>query len=51
MTWDGTYYRVVDVGDDKVYTYTSSGAYTSAQDLDLDSDNDTPRGMTWDGTY
>ena len=51
MTWDGTYYRVVDSTDDKVYTYSSSGTSTSAQDFDLDSDNSAPRGITWDGTY
>ena len=51
ITWDGTYYRVVDSADDKVYTYTSSGTYTSAQDFDLASANGDPEGMTWDGTY
>ena len=34
-TWDGSYYRVVDSADDKVYTYNSSGSYISGEDFDL----------------
>ena len=50
-TWDGTYFRVVDSGDDKVYTYNSSGTYISSQDFNLTSASDDARGITWDGTY
>ena len=27
ITWDGTYLRVLDRDDDKVYTYDASGMY------------------------
>ena len=51
ITWDGTYFRVVDGTDLKVYTYDANGVYQSAQDFNLDSANGRPRGITWDGTY
>ena len=51
IAWDGTYLRVVDGADDKVYSYTSSGTYTSTADFDLTSGNDDPKGIAWDGTY
>ena len=49
--WDGTYHRVVDNADGKVYSYDSSGTYVSTADFDLDAANDLPSGITWDGTY
>ena len=51
ITWDGAFLRVVDYSDDKVYSYTTDGTYTSSADFDLDSDNGNPTGITWDGTY
>ena len=51
LTWDGAYFRVVDAGDDKVYSYTSSRIYTSSADFDLTSDNEHPTGITWDDSY
>ena len=51
MTWDGTYYRVVDHGGDKVYTYNSSGSYVSGQDFNMAAGNGQPLGITWNGTY
>jgi len=51
ITWDNTYYRVVDANGNKVYSYDSSGVHQSAQDFDLTSENTNPTGITWDGTY
>ena len=51
IAWDGTYHRVVDNSDGKVYSYDSSGTYVSGQDFNLDSANALPAGITWDGTY
>ena len=51
IAWDGTHYRVVDNIDDKVYSYTSSGAYAPSADFDLVPENVYATGITWDGTY
>ena len=51
ITWDGTYFRVVDTTDDKVYSYTAVGVHTSSADFDLATANEHPTGITWDGTY
>ena len=51
ITWDGAYFRVVDSGNDKVYSYTSARTYTSSADFNLMSDNGNPTGITWDGSY
>ena len=40
---------MVDSEDAKVYVYNASGAYQSTRDFDLNSDNDDPTGITWDG--
>ena len=50
ITWDGTYFRVVDE-DDRVYTYNGSGTHVSGQDFALAAGNNHPKGITWDGTY
>ena len=51
ITWDGSYFRVLDAGDDKVYTYTSSGTYVSGEDFDLYVLNGDPTGITRDGSF
>ena len=51
ITWDGTYFWIVDYADAEVYKYNSSGVY---QDFSFDtatSGNGNPYGITWDGTY
>ena len=54
ITWDGTYLRVLDSSDNKVYSYTSSGTYTPSADFNLyttNLGNTSPLGITWDGNY
>ena len=51
ITWDGTYFWVVDVTDDEVYKYNSNGTYASFSFDTATSGNGNPRGITWDGTY
>ena len=51
IDWDGTYFRVVDRTDDKVYSYNSGGSHVASADFDLASGNDDGRGIDWDGTY
>ena len=51
ITWDGTYFWVVDVTDDEVYKYNSNGTYASFSFDTAASGNGNPRGITWDGTY
>ena len=50
FTWDGTYFRVVDIVDVKVYSYTAAGVYTPAADFNLDPDNDSAVGIGWNGS-
>ena len=51
ITWDGTYFWVVDVTDDEVYKYNSDGTDASFSFDTATSGNGNPRGITWDGTY
>ncbi len=51
IAWDGTYFRVADSYDAKVYTYSSSGSYVSSQNFSLTGANGDANGITWDGTY
>ena len=41
--WDGTYFRVVDSVDDKIYTYDSDGRHISSLDIDLTKSAPWPR--------
>ena len=51
IAWDGTYFRVVDVNDNVVYTYTADGTYMPDADFDLAVNNDAPTGITWDNPF
>ena len=51
ITWDGTYFRVTDRNDGKVYAYNASGVYVSTQDFNLAAANSHAHGIAWDGTY
>ncbi len=50
ITWDGTYFRVPDLTDDKVYTYDTDGDHVSASDFNLQNENRNPSGITWNGS-
>ena len=47
MTYDGTYFRVVDSDENKIFSYTSAGVHTSSADFDLPSANSHPAGVTF----
>ena len=51
ITWDGTYWRVVDREDRRVYTHDAGGVRVSAVELSLTGANADAHGMTWDGTH
>ena len=62
ITWDGTYYRVLESSDRKVYAYDSDGVYVPNKDFDLAPPPPTDgtilgssisghSAITWDGTY
>ena len=49
ISWDGTYFRVADWYDDKVYTYDTDGDHVSASDFNLHMYGGEPKGATWNG--
>ena len=51
VSWDGTYFRIPDYSDDKVYTYLPDGTHVSSKDFDLVADNANPKSIAWAGDY
>ena len=49
VCWDGTYFYVVDIVDNKIYKYNS--AWVIQANFALDGANNKPSGICWDGTY
>ena len=52
ITWDGSYFRVPDNTEKKVYAYDSEGNHVAGADFDFDTSIHTnAAGITWDGSH
>ena len=50
ITWDGTFFWVLDDVTDEVFKYTADGTYTGVH-FDVGSEDIDPQGITWDGEF